>query len=129
MTRPDPFLTRLNWPIFYLSPFWPTTRLTQPNPPVCHVSYLLTIKSNFFFKIPHCHSFLPFRVYLLTVFFPLFSVLKNNFFIFETKKLVWQPKIDIKQKLFSKLNLWKKLKTCKMLFLVFNFQNLMKIHI
>ena len=31
-------------------------------------------------------------------FFPLF-------FIFKTKKLVWEPKIDRKQKLFSKFNL------------------------
>ena len=31
--------------------------------------------------------------------------------------------MDRKQKLFSKLNLWKKLKTSKMLFLVFSFQS------
>jgi len=31
-----------------------------------------------------------------------------------------------KQKLFSKLNLGRKLKTCKKLFLVFNFQKAMK---
>ena len=61
--------------------------------------------------------------------FPLFSVSKKKKFIFETKKLVWQPKIDRKQKLFSKLNLWKKLKTCKMLFLVSNFQKSMKTHL
>ena len=61
--------------------------------------------------------------------FSLFSVSKKKKIIFETKKLVWQPKIDRKQKLFSKLNLWKKLKTCKMLFLVSNFQKSMKTHI
>ena len=38
-------------------------------------------------------------------FFPLFSVSKNNFLFLKTKKLVWQPKMDRKQKLFSKLNL------------------------
>ena len=54
-------------------------------------------------------------------FFPLFYVFKNNFFIFETKNLIWQPKMDRKQNLFSKLNLWRKLKTCKILLLVSNF--------
>ena len=27
---PNPFLTRLKWPIFYPWPFWPTTLLTRP---------------------------------------------------------------------------------------------------
>ena len=38
-------------------------------------------------------------------FSPLFYVFKKQFSIFETKKLVWQLKINRKQKLFSKLNL------------------------
>ena len=41
---------------------------------------------------------------LVTVFSLIFCFQKQ-FSIFETKKLVWQPKIDKKQKWFSKLNL------------------------
>ena len=44
-------------------------------------------------------------------FFSLILCFKKQFSIFEIKKLVWQPKMDRKQKLFSKLNLWMKLKT------------------
>ena len=46
-----------------------------------------------------------FMVCLVTVFFSLFSVSKNNFLFLRQKKLVWQLKMDRKQKLFSKLNL------------------------
>ena len=38
-------------------------------------------------------------------FFPLIFCFQKQFSIFETKKLVWEPKMDRKQKLFSKLNL------------------------
>ena len=44
------------------------------------------------------------RVCLVTV-FPLIFCFKKQFSIFETRKLVWQPKIDRKQKPLSKLNL------------------------
>ena len=44
------------------------------------------------------------RVCLVT-FFPFIFCFQKQVFIFETKKLVWQPKINRKQKLFSKLNL------------------------
>ena len=44
------------------------------------------------------------RVCLVTV-FPLIFFFQKQFSIFETKKLVWQTKMDRKQKLFSKLNL------------------------
>ena len=60
-------------------------------------------------------------------FFPFTFYFQKQFSIFETKKLVWQPKIDRKQKLFSKLNLWRKLKTCKRLFLISSFQNSMNL--
>ena len=54
-------------------------------------------------------------------FFPLIFCFQKQFSIFETKKFIWQPKMNRKQKLFSKLNLWRKLKTCKMLFSISNF--------
>ena len=38
-------------------------------------------------------------------FFPLIFFFQKQFSIFETKKLVWQLKINKKQKLLSKLNL------------------------
>ena len=62
-------------------------------------------------------------------FSPLIFFFQNQFFIFETKKLVWQPKMDRKQKLFSKLNLWRKLKTCERLFSISNFQKSIKTRI
>ena len=34
----------------------------------------------------------------LVVFFPLFFVLKKNYFIFDSKKRVWQPKMNKKKK-------------------------------
>ena len=52
---------------------------------------------------------------------------KKQFSIFENKKLVWQLKMNKKQNMFSKLNLWRKLKTCKMLFSISNFQKLKKM--
>ena len=42
-------------------------------------------------------------VCLVTICSPYFLFPKKKKIIFETKKLVWQPKIDRKQKLFSKL--------------------------
>ena len=53
------------------------------------------------------------KVTFCNCFFYLFFVFKINFLFLRLKKLVWQLKIDRKQKLFSKLNLWRKLKTCK----------------
>ena len=38
-------------------------------------------------------------------FFSPILCFQKQFSVFETKKLVWQPKIDRKQKSFSKLNL------------------------
>ena len=38
-------------------------------------------------------------------FFPLIFCFQKQFSIFETKKFIWQPKMNRKQKLFSKLNL------------------------
>ena len=38
-------------------------------------------------------------------FFPLLFVFKNNFLFLKLKKLIWQLKMNRKQKLFSKLNL------------------------
>ena len=38
-------------------------------------------------------------------FFPLIFYFQKEFSIFETKKIVWQPKIDRKRKWLSKLNL------------------------
>ena len=61
-------------------------------------------------------------------FFPIFRFQKQ-FSIFEIKKLVWQSKMDRKQKLFSELNLWRKLKTCKKLFSISSFQISMKTRI
>ena len=60
-------------------------------------------------------------------FFPLFSVSKNNFLFLGLKNLFGN--LDKKQKLFSKLNLWKKLKTCKKLFSAPIFQKSMKTRI
>ena len=55
-----------------------------------------------------CPQFIGFfkllRICLITVFSFIFCF-KKQFYIFETKKLVWQLKMDKKQKLFSKLNL------------------------
>ena len=68
------------------------------------------------------------RICLVTVFSLIFCFQKQ-FFTFEIKKLVWQLKMDRKQKLFSKFNLWKKLKTCKMLFSVSIFQKSIKTRI
>ena len=62
-------------------------------------------------------------------FFPLFSVFKNNFLFIKLKNLFGNPKWIENKKWFPKLNLWKKLKTCKMLFSVSSFQNSMKTHI
>ena len=62
-----------------------------------------------------------FRTCLVTIFSLIFCFQKQ-FSIFKTKKLVWQFKISRKQKLLLKLNLWRKLKTCKKLFSVFSFQ-------
>ena len=45
------------------------------------------------------------RVCLVTVFSPYFLFSKTIFYFCKKKKLVWQPKIDRKQKLFLKLNL------------------------
>ena len=47
------------------------------------------------------------RVCLVTVFFFFSPILcfQKQFSVFETKKLVWESKIDRKQKLFLKLNL------------------------
>ena len=59
--------------------------------------------------------------YVCELFFSLIFCFQKQFSIFEIKKLVWQPKIDKKQKLFSKPNLWRKLKTCKRLFSISNF--------
>ena len=39
------------------------------------------------------------------LFFPLIFGFQKQFSIFETKKLVWQSKMNRKEKLFSKLNL------------------------
>ena len=44
------------------------------------------------------------NVCLVSVFFLIFY-LQKQFYIFETKKFVRQPKMDRKQNLFSKLNL------------------------
>ena len=58
-------------------------------------------------------------------FFPSFSVFKKKNSIFETKKLVLVTQNGQKTKLFSKLNLGRKLKTCKkhcFFFFFFSFQ-------
>ena len=78
-------------------------------------------KTKFVFKT----QFVKLWICLVTIFFSYFLFL--NIYIFEIKKLVWQLKMNRKQKLFSKLNLRRKLKICKRLFSISNFQKSMKI--
>ena len=62
-------------------------------------------------------------------FFHLFSVFKNNFLFLKLTNLFGNSKWTKKQKLFSKLNLRRKLKTCKRLFSVSSFHKSKKTRI
>ena len=59
----------------------------------------------------------------------LFFVLKFFFSIFETKKLIWQPKMDKKTKIVFKTQFVKETENMQNLFSVSNFQKSMKTHI
>ena len=80
-----------------------------------------------FLHFKQYHTLFHSHVFFIHIYFnKLQTTILKLFYQTPSKKLIWQPKIDRKQKLFSKLNLWSKLKTCKRLFSVYNFLKINK---